>query len=202
MNCDSRVYALIDISAIKDNIESVKKSVGEGVMIMGVIKADAYGHGAVPVAKAIEDTADYFAVATVEEALELRENGIRKPILVLGHTMPQYYGDAVEQKITVTVFRYEMAKMLSVEAQKQCAEAKIHIAVDTGMSRIGLECSEKGVEEAKKICELSNISVEGIFSHFATADEGRNAVADAQIKKFNAFCEKNGISFNDSTELL
>ncbi|MBQ7718879.1 MAG: alanine racemase [Clostridia bacterium] len=185
----NRVYAQIDTCALKRNIEEIKRRVGSA-RVMQVIKADAYGHGAIPVANTLDNLVDYFAVAVIEEAVELRKNGIVKPILILGKIAPQFYGDALVNNVTMTVFSYEMAEKLSVAAKSRGLTGKIHIAVDTGMSRIGVDTSDKSIDIIKKIYALPNINIEGIFTHFATADEGKNAFADIQVKRFRDFCDR------------
>ena len=185
----NRVYAQIDTQALKKNIYEIKRRTG-CARVMQVIKADAYGHGAIPVANTLDSLVDYFAVAVIEEAVELRKNGIVKPILILGLIAPQFYGDALTNNVTITVFRYEMAEKLSVAAKSRGLVGKIHIAVDTGMSRIGFNLSDESIETIKKIYALPNINVEGIFTHFATADEGRNEFSDIQLERFRTFCDR------------
>ena len=175
----SRVYAKIDLSAVRYNLDSMKNNIPEGTKMMAVIKTDAYGHGAVPIAEMLEKT-DYiwgYATATAEEAFELRDAGIKKPILILGYTFPYSHKRMLLEGIRPTVFRTDMAKEIS-ECAKELMEsgqlkeaAPIHIAVDTGMSRIGITPDEKGVEFIKEVSGLSGITVEGIFTHFARADE-------------------------------
>ncbi|MCR5556119.1 MAG: alanine racemase [Butyrivibrio sp.] len=180
----SRVYAKIDLEAIKYNLESMKGNIPSGTKIMAVIKTDAYGHGAVRIGKMLEDI-DYiwgYAAATAEEAFELRDAGIKKPILILGYTFPYAYERMLLEGIRPTVFRLDMAKELSHCAKALIAAGKlppdsdlqgypIHIAVDTGMSRIGITPDDSGLEFVKEVMALEGISVEGIFTHFARADE-------------------------------
>ena len=138
-----RVYAKIDLDAIEHNISLVKKKISPETKLMLVVKADAYGHGAVVIAKEFEAVTDYFGVAEINEALELRAAGIQKPILILGYTSPRCYELALRHDITLTIFRYENAKVLSETALALGKTAKIHLAVDTGMSRIGFCVSEE-----------------------------------------------------------
>ncbi|SFB69417.1 alanine racemase [Butyrivibrio sp. YAB3001] len=175
----SRVYAKIDLDAIKYNLESMRKNIPDGTRIMAVIKTDAYGHGAVRIAKMLEEV-DYiwgYATATAEEAFELRNNAVKKPILVLGYTFPYSHRRMLLEGIRPTVFRMDMAKELSECGQKLLENGEltelpeIHIAVDTGMSRIGITPDEKGVDFVQKVMYLKGIHVEGIFTHFARADE-------------------------------
>lgn len=175
----SRVYARIDLEAIKFNLLSMKNNIPEGTKIMAVIKTDAYGHGAVGIARMLEEL-DYiwgYATATAEEAFELRDAGMKKPILILGYTFPYSYERMLREDIRPTVFRMDSAKELD-EIGRKLLEAgavkqapPVHIAVDTGMSRIGITPDEKGSEFVKEVMNLENISVEGIFTHFARADE-------------------------------
>ncbi len=184
-----RVYAEIDLNAIKNNAENVRKAVGDKTKIMAVVKADGYGHGAVKSAKAVEKIVDAYAVATIEEAIELREHKIDKDILILGYILPDYYGFALKYDISLTVFTYEMAETLSKYAELMGKTGKIHIALDTGMGRIGFFPTEEAAEEIKRISNLPNIKIEGLFSHFATADEADKEYSFSQIKKYNDFYE-------------
>ncbi|MBP3273580.1 MAG: alanine racemase [Butyrivibrio sp.] len=175
----SRVCAKISLSAIEHNLLAMKNNIPEGTKIMAVIKTDAYGHGAVRIGRFLEDK-DYiwgYAVATAEEAFELRDEGLKKPILILGYTFPYAYERMIREDIRPAVFRMDMAKELSDCAKKLMKEgtiegpAPIHIAVDTGMSRIGITPDEEGVSFAKEIRLLEGIRIEGVFTHFARADE-------------------------------
>ena len=179
----SRVYAKIDLEAVKYNLESMKNNIPDGTKVMAVIKTDAYGHGAVRIGQMLENI-DYiwgYATATAEEAFELRDNGIRKPILVLGYTFPYAYERMLREGIRPSVFRADMAKELS-DCAKHILEKDndsfentdgfpIHIAVDTGMSRIGITTDDDGISFIKEVTELEGIKIEGIFTHFARADE-------------------------------
>lgn len=181
-----RVYAEIDLDAISRNARAVRQAVGSKTKIMAVVKADGYGHGAVMSARAVNKTVDAFAVATIEEAIELRENGIDKEILILGYILPDYYDFALKYDISLTVFTFEMAKALSDCAKQSGKTAKIHIAVDTGMGRIGFFPTEESADEIKKISLLENLEIDGLFSHFATADEADKEYSRSQIEKYNA----------------
>lgn len=182
-----RVYAKIDLDAIAHNIALVKRKIPDGTRLMLVIKADAYGHGAVAIAREFETEADYFGVAEMNEALELRHAGIRKPILILGYTSPFLFEKALENDITLTMFQYENIEALSATAQRLGIEAKIHFAVDTGMSRIGFGVSEREADLAARAAKLSLIRVEGIFSHFAMADATDKSSAQQQRELFEQF---------------
>ena len=180
----SRVYAKIDLEAIKYNLQSMRNNIPAGTKMMAVIKTDAYGHGAVRIGQMLENI-DYiwgYATATAEEAFELRDAGIKKPILVLGYTFPYSYERMLSEGIRPTVFRLDMAKELSecgkrlIESgvfgdDKEIESLPVHIAVDTGMSRIGITPDDDGISFVKEVLKLDGIKAEGIFTHFARADE-------------------------------
>ncbi len=193
----ARVYAKVNLDAICRNVSRVIDKVGKAVSVMAIVKTDAYGHGAVPVAKALcEAGVDSFGVATVEEALQLRRNGISSPILILGYVFPEDYEKVIENDIMHAVFRYENAVELSKKAVQMGKTAKIHIAVDTGMGRIGFQPNDESIEEIKKISQLENIEINGIFTHFACADEKDKTSCNTQKQLYLGFLEKiaaNGI---------
>lgn len=182
-----RVCAYITKEAIMHNFNNIKKLLPENVKIMPVIKADGYGHGAVTFAELLEDKADYFAVAIIEEAIALREQGVKKPIMLLGYTAPVCFEKALQNDITVTILDFEDAVIMSQTAAKMNRTAKIHIPVDTGMSRIGFTPDEKGAEEVSKIASLKNICIEGVFTHFATSDEANKDFTKLQAERFSHF---------------
>lgn len=197
MNNYHRIYAGVNLDAIKHNVIAIKKSLSQDVGIMPIIKADAYGHGAVRVAQAINDFANGFGVATIEEALELRQNGIKKPILILGTLSAKHFEEAVKNDITVNVYTEEMAKSLSDVAKGLGKKAVAHIAIDTGMNRIGVSCDDMGLEVCKKIVGYPCIDFQGIFSHYATADEKCKEKTYIQRQKFDDLCknlENSGIN--------
>lgn len=189
-----RVYARIDLDAVRSNMEHMKENIASNTQILGVIKTDGYGHGAVPIARELE-LLDYlygFAVATAEEAFILRQSGIKKPILILGYTFPYSYERLIREEIRMCVFRYDTLQELS-KASSDLAEkgilkkAKIHIKVDTGMSRIGVSADLKGVAFVEKAFETDGVEVEGIFTHFARADEADKKEAETQLAEFEDF---------------
>lgn len=199
MNRPSRIYATIDLDAVTWNLENMKKNISEDTKIIAVLKADAYGHGAVPIAQHIESLPYIWgmAVACVEEGMELREAGIKKPILILGYTFAEDYPTIIEHDMRPAVFTLEMAQHLSDAAVKMNQTAKIHIKIDTGMGRIGYRDIEKAVPEILKISKLPHIEIEGIFTHFARADESETTPAYIQLEKFQKFIsrlEKEGLS--------
>ena len=195
----ARVYAQIDLGAVEENFRNMKANLAEGVRMIGVIKTDGYGHGAVQIARTIKDY-DYlwgFAVATVEEAMELREAGMVKPILILGFTFPEDYDTVVRNAFRPAVFKLSMAKELNEAAKRAGIKAPIHLVVDTGMSRIGLPASEEGADEAAQIAALDCLEIEGLFSHFARADEEDKTSAYEQFDlymKFAGLLKERGIS--------
>ena len=182
-----RSYVAVNLSAITHNLNRLKTCMCEGVMTMAVVKADAYGHGSVTVAKHIENDVDYLAVASLDEAMVLRENGICKPILILSYTSPLLFGELIDNDITATIYNLDEAKLLSDVATKKGKKATIHIAVDTGMGRIGLSPDEQSADCVKEISQLSGIKIEGLFSHYACADFYDKTDALQQTVLFDAF---------------
>lgn len=185
-----RVTANISLDAICSNIINSKKLIDDTTKIMVIIKADGYGHGAVPIAKALDPIADAFGIAILEEGIELRRAGIKKPLLILGYTPKEQYKDMVRFGITPTIFQYSAAEELSREAVKQKKTVNIHIKLDTGMSRIGYSDKPGSIEEIKKIYLLEGIKIEGVFSHFACADEADKTSARDQLRRYLNFIEK------------
>ena len=181
-----RSYITVDLSAMRHNLMEAKGRIGDKKLLV-VVKTDAYGHGAVAVSRAAEDIADYFAVACLSEAVELREAGIRKPILILGYTSPKEYGELLAQGIIPTIYTLDAAKKLSEIAILLGTKAKIHIAVDTGMGRIGFQPTEQSADIVAEIAALPGIVTEGIFTHFSKADETDKCYTEAQITHFDAF---------------
>ena len=195
-----RVHADIDLDAVLFNFEQMNKNIPESTKIIAVVKTDAYGHGAVPIATFIEPC-EYlwgFATATVDEAVELRKAGIEKPILILGYTFPECYTHIVKYDIHQTVFAYEMADALSKEAVRQNKKAYVHVKLDTGMGRIGYQNAKEAVEDAIKIKELPMLEMEGVFTHFANADTDNQEFTFKQIEKFEEMVcamENAGVTF-------
>lgn len=182
-----RTYAQIDLGAIRHNIREERRRIGSGVKIMAVVKADAYGHGDVQVAAALDDMVDAYGVAIIEEALKLRKHGIRKMILILGNTGDGWYEDVVRQGISQTVYSYGMARKLSDAAMALKMKANIHIKVETGMNRIGFQPTKESVDEICAVNELPGLCIEGIFTHFARADEATPAEAEKPFQIFMDF---------------
>lgn len=168
-----RISADIDLDALTHNLDEIHRCISDGTKIIAVVKADGYGHGAVPLAEVMEKREDVwgYAVATPEEAEELYSNEIKKPILILGYTFPEYDEQIVKENLRPAVFSFIRAKQLSEEAVRQNKICKIHIKLDTGMSRIGFQVTEQSADEIAQIAKLPNIMIEGIFTHFSKADE-------------------------------
>ena len=177
-------WAEIDLAAYAQNIEVIKKCVQPGAQLCMVVKADAYGHGAVPCARiAVAHGASYLAVATISEGIELREAGFTQPILMLGLILPEEAASVVSYGITQAVCTRELAEALSAAAVAQGRTAKVHLKVETGMGRIGVR-PEEAADLAASIAALPGLALEGVFSHFATADDRDKTYAHAQLASF------------------
>ena len=174
-----RTQAQINLNALEANIAAIRQKIGPDTKLLGVIKADAYGHGAAYIGRRYEENFDFYGVACIEEALELRRAGVTLPILVLGPVFPDDFPRAVEQNVRLPIFSMEAAKALSAEAVRQGKQVPFHFALDTGMSRIGFQVNEESADICKAICDLPGICPEGLFSHFATADETSFVKAEA-----------------------
>lgn len=191
---DKRTWAEVDLDAIAHNIKEIRKITNPNAKIMAVVKADAYGHGFLEVAKTLlENGADRLAVAVLQEGKQLRSRGVTVPILILGASGEEAVEDLINFDITPSVFTYEFAKVLSYEAERKEKVTKIHIKIDTGMSRIGFlagENNEEIVDEIIKISKLPYIEIEGIFSHFATSDEYDKSYTLLQYGRFMDVCNR------------
>ncbi|EES91272.1 alanine racemase [Clostridium botulinum C] len=184
------VWAEINLDNLASNMKEIKK-ISSSKKIIGIVKADAYGHGALDVAPTlIENGATGLAVAVINEGVELRRSGIECPIMVLGFTAPTLIDTLLRHDIEQTVFSLEYAKQLSEVAEKMHKKIKIHIAVDTGMGRIGFLPNKESVQDVKKISKLPNVEIKGIFTHFSTADESNKEYTYYQLKKFNEFYDE------------
>ena len=180
-------YVTIDLDSIAANFRAIREKAG--VPVMAVVKADAYGHGAVQIARHLQGQCAFFGVSAMQEALELRRAGLDTPILILGHTPPSAFAAAVREGIRPTIFRYEDAVILSQEAVRQGKAAPFHFAVDTGMSRIGFQATAEDADVCARIARLPNLIPEGLFSHFATADCADLTAAQEQARLFDRFYE-------------
>lgn len=197
----NRVCAEIDLDAVAYNMEQMKKRIGDNARLIGVIKTDGYGHGAVPIAEMFEEM-DYvwgYAVACIGEAVVLRKNGIKKPILILGCVFPDEYETMIEYDIRAAVYTEQMAEAISETAVRMGKKAYFHIKVDTGMGRIGFQVNEESADVIERISRLPNVCIEGMFTHFAKADEKDKTYTLQQHEKFmwmKAEMEKRNISIS------
>lgn len=187
----NRVYAGVDLDAVLYNMESMHQNIEPDTKICAVIKANGYGHGALKIAETIENLPYLwgYAVATVEEAMALIHDGRKKPALILGLAFENEYEEIVENDIRPAVCEYGAAQKLSEIARSMNRVCHIHLAIDTGMSRIGFQVSEENANIIEQISELPNIIIEGIFTHFARADEEDKAPTMEQIRLFQSMVD-------------
>jgi alanine racemase len=200
MDLQKRTWAEISLKNIEHNYNTIRNTLPDGCKFLGVVKADAYGHGAVRVSQLLEKIgADYLAVSCLDEALELRNAGIKMPILILGHTPPEYTDILIERGITQTVSCLAKAEEYSQKAAENGGTLKIHIKVDSGMGRLGFICDdghfsynehfEEGVHNIVSSCSLPHLDVEGIYTHFAVSDVDGDASRDFTLKQFKLFTD-------------
>ena len=190
---EKRTWAEISLENIRHNVRAIRAALPEGCRFLGVVKANAYGHGALQVSRALEEAgADYLAVSCLDEAMELRDGGVTMPILILGHTPFEYTRMLLENDITQTVTNLKKAEEFSAEALRLGGTLRIHIALDTGMSRLGFLCRgerfDGGVENVARACSLPGLEPEGIFTHFAVADEAGEDNEAYTREQFRVFC--------------
>ena len=187
-----RAWAEIDLDALQFNVASIRKCIDQGTKIIAVIKTDGYGHGASQIAQLLEDERQVwgYAVATAEEAFSLRADGIQKPILILGYTFPYSYGQMISGQVRATVFTCEAAEALSDIAVASGQICRIHIKIDTGMTRIGIHPDDEGVTLIRRIAGLPGLEIEGIFTHFATADEADRTKTYHQMTLFREYVDR------------
>ena len=193
-----RTFAEIDLDAIENNLSEIRKCISDTTKLCAVVKADGYGHGAATIAEMLSGKVDYFAVASADEAMELRLSGITNNILVLSYTHSDDYEELIANDVSLTVYDAKKAEAISKTAEKLGKTAKIHIPVDTGMTRIGFFPDDEAVEAIKKISTYKNLEFEGIFSHYACADMEDKTVSEKQTELFRGFVEKcraEGIEF-------
>lgn len=185
-----RGYAEVNLDAVVENMKSMKEHIAPGTKMMGVIKTDGYGHGSRLIAESLEPLPFMFgfAVATYEEAAELRDAGITKPLLILGYTFPYAYEELARREIRTAVFRWDSVEQLDAAGKKAGKPVRVHIKVDTGMSRIGITPDEEGLRFVQKLMNREGIEIEGIFTHFARADEEDKTSALRQLEVFQGFC--------------
>lgn len=182
-----RTQARIDLDAVEYNCSNVRAKLPDDCKLLGVIKADAYGHGAVELAHLLDEKCDFFGVACIEEAVELKKAGVKAPVLILGYVDSNVYDLVVKYDVRIPIFSMESAVALSNEAVRQGKTVPFHFCIDTGMSRIGFQVNEQSADVCKEITLLPNIEAEGLFSHFATADEADLTKAKAQRERYKAF---------------
>ena len=194
-----RTFAEIDVDAIEHNLNELQKCIDADTLRCAVVKADAYGHGAVTIAELLSDKVDFFAVASADEAMELRRSGIKNNILILSYTHSDDYEELISNDVRLTVYNKERAKKVDEAAKRLGKRAKVHIAVDTGMTRIGFHTDNEAVKAVCEISKLENIELEGIFSHYACADMTDKAVSHNQTALFKNFvkkCADSGVTFS------
>ncbi len=185
-----RVQARVNLDAIYENLEKTRKKLDKDTKLMAIIKADGYGHGAVPIAWTVDSIVDAYGVAIIEEAVELRKAGVTKPILILGHTSVEDFDQLIQFDITQTVYSLEMAERLSQIAVSKNKKARIHIKLDTGMSRIGFKDNEDSILKIQQISTLEGIEITGLFTHFACADMTDKVSANNQYKRYQVFAKR------------
>ncbi|MDI3116849.1 alanine racemase [Clostridioides difficile] len=184
-------WAEINLDNLRFNLNNIKNLLEEDIKICGVIKADAYGHGAVEVAKLLEkEKVDYLAVARTAEGIELRQNGITLPILNLGYTPEEAFEDSIKNKITMTVYSLETAQKINEIAKSLGEKACVHVKIDSGMTRIGFQPNEESVQEIIELNKLEYIDLEGMFTHFATADEVSKEYTYKQANNYKFMSDK------------
>ena len=190
-----RTWAEVDLDAIMHNFMAARNHLPGNMKLLVTVKADAYGHGAVMVAKLLEKQVDYFALAAMDEAVQLRQAGITTPLLVLGPVLPADYSRAAREEISLAVSSLEEAKAISACGEAVGRKITVHFALDTGMSRIGFACTEEAAKEIAEAAKLPGIIPDGIFSHFALADSQNKSYVNYQRANFQRMLDAIGVSF-------
>ena len=185
-----RAYAKIDLDIIRHNVLELKKSISPESQLMAVVKTDGYGHGAIEIAREIEDLVVGFATATLEEALALREQGIQKMILILGYVHNSLFETMIKNQVSVNLYSKKDAIQLSRVALQIGMEALVHFKVDTGMGRLGVPDNQESLELLQEVSRLPNIKIEGMFTHFACADEADKTKTEEQLLRFQSFVQR------------
>ncbi len=186
MKSYSRVCARIDLDAIDYNFEMMYKNIHEGTKMIAVLKTDGYGHGAIPIAELLEEKSYVwgYAAATLEEAVIMRNHGMKKPIIVLGCIFPDQWEAMIKNEVRMAMYSTDIAKEVSDLAESMGKKAFIHIKLDTGMARLGFQINEESIDEIEKISKYPGLKLEGMFTHFAKADETDKAFTDKQIENY------------------
>ncbi len=183
-------WAEINLDNLAFNLKEFRSKINNSTRIMAVVKADGYGHGAVEVARtAVKNGSDILGVGFLDEGIELRKAGIHTPILILGYTPPEQVGSLLDYNLTPTVFDLDLARALAGEAQKRDERVKVHVKVDTGMGRLGIFSWEEAASFIEELRQFSSIEIEGLFTHFATADEGDKTITLQQFSKYRKMVE-------------
>ena len=190
-----RTWAEVDLDAIEYNFMAARNHLPKEMKLLATVKANGYGHGAARIAKLLEDKADYFALAAMDEAVQLRQAGIRTPLLVLGPVQPADYVRAANHKVTLTVSSLEEAKAISACAEICGKTITVHFALDTGMSRIGFPCTEEAARQIEEAANLPGLIPGGIFSHFALADSKDKSYVNLQKANFRMMLEEIQVEF-------
>lgn len=189
----NRAWAEINLDNIAHNVREIRRITAKKAEIMGVVKADAYGHGVMETAKTLLDNGvTRLAVSILDEAIQLRKNGIKVPILILSYTDPARAEEVIKYDITQTVFSHDLAEALSEAAVKMNRKVKVHIKIDTGMTRVGFMPGYSAVKNVVKISKLPGLIIEGIFTHFASADERDKDYTYMQFERFMSICSELG----------
>ena len=190
-----RTWAEVDLDAVLHNFMAARNHLPENMKLLVTVKANGYGHGAVPITKLLEDKADYFALAAMDEAVQLRQSGIRTPLLILGPVLPADYPRAAVYGVDLTVSSLEEAKAISSCAESLGKKITVHFALDTGMSRIGFACTEAAAEEIRAATQLPGLIPKGIFSHFAASDSKNKSYVNLQTENFRRMLALIGVDF-------
>ena len=191
-----RTWAEVDLDAVLHNFMAARNHLPKYMKLLVTVKANAYGHGSLQIAKLLESKADYFAVAAMDEAVQLRQAGIRMPLLILGPVLPADYKRAAEHDVALTVSSLEEARAISACAEAAHKKITVHFALDTGMSRIGFPCSEEAARELKTATQFPGIIPEGVFSHFAMSDSKDNSYVNLQTENFRRMLDMVGVDFS------
>ena len=190
-----RTWAEVDLDAIAHNFRAARNHLPKDMKLLVTVKANAYGHGALRVAQLLQNRVDYFALATMDEAVQLRQAGIRTPLLILGPVQPADYDRAAKYDVALTVSSLQEAGAISACGVSCGKKITVHMALDTGMSRIGFPCTEEAARQIRQAAALPGIYAEGIFSHFALSDSPDKSYANLQTENFRRMLAAIGVDF-------